>query len=135
MKQGSQSVRLFLILLVVFFSLPLWSLSGWAQADSITNFNIGDISPQTVWHGQKVEFLVHSDDLGAGTTLAYIADPQPVGTLSFDPSAGLFSTYLTHRTKIRFFSRLQRHWVMILCFRPWNSLPCRTCLRNTCPLG
>jgi hypothetical protein len=54
------------------------------------SYNIGDIPPQTVWHGQEVEFQVRSDAFGPEAVFDEIADPQPWGELSLNLSTGLF---------------------------------------------
>jgi len=57
--------------------------------ESLSDFNMGEISAQRVWHGQRLEFLVHSDELGPSASLS-LADPHPVG-VGFDAVTRLFS--------------------------------------------
>nr|QNO49773.1 hypothetical protein DMFPCFDI_00016 [Methanosarcinales archaeon ANME-2c ERB4]QNO50125.1 hypothetical protein GDOAKEED_00029 [Methanosarcinales archaeon ANME-2c ERB4] len=54
-------------------------------------FNIGSISPRSIWHRDTAEFVIRSDELGGGATFTAIAHPQPSGVFSLNSSTGLFS--------------------------------------------
>ena len=56
--------------------------------ERLKDFSIGEISPQTVWHAQTLELLIHSDELGPSASLSFVADPEPRGAMSLEPISG-----------------------------------------------
>ena len=69
----------------------------------LSSFNISEIPPQTIWHGQTVNFRIRSDELGPHATFYATANPQPVGVLSLNSSTRLFSYTPDSQDKESFF--------------------------------
>jgi len=65
-------------------------------------FNISEIPPQTIWHGQTVKFWIRSE-LGPHAIFRATANPQPLGVLSLNPSTQLFSYTPDSQDKESFF--------------------------------
>jgi len=57
----------------------------------LNNFNIGEIPPQTIWHGKPVRFIIHSDKMGPGSIFSQEIVGNVTGNMSLDSSAGHFS--------------------------------------------
>jgi len=62
-------------------------------------YNIGDIPPQTVWHGNQVRFILNSDQMGAGAAFSQEIVGEVLGTVSLNASTRLFSYTPEQRDK------------------------------------
>lgn len=76
-----------LALLLLLRTVPMLAQSG---TNVPPNFDIGDITPQVIWHGATSDFFVRSDELGSGATFTFVANPPPVGAIVLDSVNGHF---------------------------------------------
>ncbi|WP_165864996.1 Ig-like domain-containing protein [Rufibacter latericius] len=58
---------------------------------SLFKYEIGKISPQTVWQTLSIRFYLYSKTLGPKANLSITADKLPKGSLTFDPAIGYFT--------------------------------------------
>ncbi len=56
----------------------------------LSRYNIGELTPQTVWHGEKTEFWLQAEAVGPGASFAMDVIGSPKGTIEFNPSYGHF---------------------------------------------
>ena len=67
------------------------SINTAPASQALTDFPIGEISPQSVWGSRTVNFKVHSNEAGPNPLLSFNAVPQPMGPMTLDSSTGIFS--------------------------------------------
>jgi len=76
-------------------SIVGWGYNEYGAANPPAgNYNyitIGEIASMTVWHGDSVKFLIYSQEPWTGQWFSFVADPEPSGSISLDPSTGLFT--------------------------------------------
>ena len=95
----------------------------------VASLSLGSIPTQRIYEGTPAEFLVRSDELGAGATLAMTAGtPAPSGSLSFDPATGFFRYTPTATDKqpftVTFIANLGTNTVsQEVSFQPVPGLP------------